>query len=147
MPIRPENKHRYPKNWKVISASIRIRARDRCESCGLPNKALGGRDTHGNWLTAMPIAINARGFPLEFPMPGLQGWCSDGRAALRLKIVRIVLTIAHLNHQPEDCAPENLKCWCQQCHLRYDAKMKAAGLKSRRRARNAVGELFATKEI
>ena len=33
---------------------------------------------------------------------------------------KIILTVAHLNHQPEDCRPENLKAMCQRCHLRYD---------------------------
>ncbi len=38
MPIRPENKHRYPKDWKVRSRFIRFyRARNRCERCGAEN--------------------------------------------------------------------------------------------------------------
>lgn len=37
MPIRPENKDRYPKDWKAISASIRERAGNRCEECGAEN--------------------------------------------------------------------------------------------------------------
>jgi hypothetical protein len=32
-----------------------------------------------------------------------------------------VLTVAHLNHDPQDCRDENLKAFCQRCHLRYDA--------------------------
>ena len=38
MPIRPENKARYPKNWKEIADRIRKRARNRCEcrgECGI----------------------------------------------------------------------------------------------------------------
>lgn len=35
------------------------------------------------------------------------------------------LTVAHLNHQPEDCRPENLMAMCAGCHLRYDAKHHA----------------------
>ena len=31
MPIRPENRKRYPPNWKAISARIRQRAGNRCE--------------------------------------------------------------------------------------------------------------------
>jgi 5-methylcytosine-specific restriction endonuclease McrA len=33
----------------------------------------------------------------------------------------IVLTTAHLDHRPENCARANLKALCQRCHLRYDA--------------------------
>lgn len=34
---------------------------------------------------------------------------------------RVVLTVAHLDHQPENCADDNLKAMCQRCHLAYDA--------------------------
>jgi hypothetical protein len=34
---------------------------------------------------------------------------------------KVVLTVAHLDHTPENCADENLKAMCQGCHLAYDA--------------------------
>jgi len=34
---------------------------------------------------------------------------------------RRTLTVAHLNHTPEDCRLENLAALCAPCHLRYDA--------------------------
>ena len=40
-------------------------------------------------------------------------------------MVKVVLTIAHLDHTPENCAPENLRALCQACHNRYDAKHRA----------------------
>jgi 5-methylcytosine-specific restriction endonuclease McrA len=43
------------------------------------------------------------------------------------------LTVAHLNHTPEDVRPENLMAMCAPCHLRYDAKQHA---ETRRRKRN-----------
>lgn len=39
--------------------------------------------------------------------------------------VRIVLTIAHLDHMPENNDPENLRALCQLCHLRYDREHHA----------------------
>lgn len=33
---------------------------------------------------------------------------------------RVVLTVAHLDHTPENCDPDNLKALCQRCHLHYD---------------------------
>lgn len=33
---------------------------------------------------------------------------------------KVVLTVAHLDHNPQNCADENLKALCQRCHLRYD---------------------------
>lgn len=37
MPIKPENKHRYPKNWQQIRADILKRANNKCENCGIEN--------------------------------------------------------------------------------------------------------------
>lgn len=45
---------------------------------------------------------------------------------------RRTLTVAHLNHDPADCRPENLKALCSGCHLRYDARHHA---ETRRKSR------------
>jgi len=38
MPIRPENKKRYPKDWKARSRFVRFyRAKNHCEWCGAEN--------------------------------------------------------------------------------------------------------------
>lgn len=54
---------------------------------------------------------------------------------------RRTLTVAHLNHTPEDCRPENLMAMCAPCHLRYDAPHHA---ETRRRRRNAEKPDWAT---
>lgn len=43
---------------------------------------------------------------------------------------RRTLTVAHLDHTPENCERSNLKAMCPACHLRYDAAQHA---ESRRR--------------
>ena len=40
MPIKPENKKRYPPNWAEIRGRILQRAGYRCEQCGVANHAL-----------------------------------------------------------------------------------------------------------
>ena len=91
MPIRPENRRRYPPDWRTISDRIRIeRAGGRCEctgQCGL-HRDRRCEERHGE------PARWARG--------------------------KIVLTVAHLDHQPENCDEANLLAMCQRCHLRYD---------------------------
>lgn len=50
---------------------------------------------------------------------------------------RIILTIAHLNHDTTDNRPENLRAFCQRCHLRYDAdhhRRNASATRERKRA-------------
>lgn len=91
MPIKKENKARYPKNWKAISEYIRFnRANNRCEVCGLPNYSYVNSKTRE---ICLPDEENA---------------------------IRIVLTVAHLDHTPENCDYSNLKAMCQKCHNNYD---------------------------
>lgn len=42
------------------------------------------------------------------------------------------LTVAHLNHTPEDVRLENLMAMCAPCHLRYDAQHHAETRTARR---------------
>jgi hypothetical protein len=122
MPIRPENVARYPKNWKQIRAAILERAGDKCEECGIPNGVYRNRNT-GEWTrNEMQVEV----------------WtCVDGD-----QVTRIVLTIAHLNHTPEDCRPENLKALCQRDHLRYDQGEHLRTAYRSRRKGKAACDLF-----
>lgn len=115
MPIRPENKSRYPKNWKEIRAKILERASQKCEFCGVKNHAIG-----------------VRGYDGEFYEEGT--WEADSLfyGAEKAKPIKIVLTIMHLNHQPEDNRDENLKAGCQRCHNRYDMPHRIANRKKNR---------------
>lgn len=138
MPIKPENRDRYPKDWKQIVARIRERSGNRCEECGVPNYELGGRGPTGKWHKARPLGEKLYG--LEYPEPGDHAPVQGYDVALR--IVRIVLTVAHLNHQPEDCRPENLKHLCQRCHNRYDREHRRKNAAATIRGKKALGDLF-----
>jgi hypothetical protein len=92
MPIRPENRARYPADWRQISARIRfVRAGGRCECEGECGKGHVGRCA----------AANGQPHPVTRS--------------------RVVLTVAHLDHTPEHCDDANLRAMCQRCHLSYDA--------------------------
>lgn len=106
MPIRPENRARYPKDWKAISLRIRERAGWRCEgSPAFPDCRAANREPH--------------------PVTGSI----------------VVLTVAHLDHQPENCADENLRAMCQRCHLNYDKHHHAANARKTREAKIGQGTL------
>lgn len=47
---------------------------------------------------------------------------------------RVVLTTAHLDHNPANNNLTNLRAWCQLCHNTFDAPMRAAGVRARREA-------------
>lgn len=42
MPIKPENRARYPSNWKTVRAAILERASHCCEFCGVADKSYRG---------------------------------------------------------------------------------------------------------
>lgn len=102
MPIKEENKIRYPSNWKQIRAQILERAGNKCEFCGIENHSIKEK------------------------------WVSDKHGGQVLKRVKVVLTIAHMDNIPEHCDPDNLRALCQQCHLTYDARLHAAHAKETR---------------
>ena len=55
---------------------------------------------------------------------------------------RVVLTVAHLNHDPADNRPENLRALCQPCHLHHDAAQHRRSRAANLRARLMTGDLF-----
>ena len=114
MPIRPENRARYPANWPEIRFGILQRARYRCEHPG----CMAMHRQLGYWLDGLwvPLPRALRDAGVDRPTT-IQ--CADGTA---LKVILVVLTIAHLDHTPENCDPENLRAWCQRHHLAYDAE-------------------------
>jgi len=49
---------------------------------------------------------------------------------------RVVLTIAHLDHNLAHSDDENLRALCQKCHLTYDAKEHAEHAKATRKMKS-----------
>jgi hypothetical protein len=134
MPIRPENLARYPKDWKAIRARILQRAHYRCEhdGCQAMHRELGY--WRGDEWVRMSRALRDAGCTA-----GSRIACADGS---EIKIIMIVLTIAHLDHTPENCADDNLRAWCQKHHLRYDQQHHAQTAYATRRARANTVEMF-----
>ena len=143
MPIRDENKNRYPADWPAISKRIRERAGNRCEQCGVENGRMiyrGSHELRPAWRYADdPVFMDSR---CAFDGSELPGTCWDDFDKMKGGPVRVVLTVAHLDHQPENCADENLRAWCQRCHNAYDAPMRRAGIKARAHADRAASDLF-----
>ena len=138
MPIRQSEKARYPKDWPQISKAIRDRAGQKCEKCGAPN---GQWIARGEGIHAGTYMLADGGATYDAETGEFLGHARGSEYNAR-SVVRVVLTVAHLDHQPENCDPENLRAWCQRCHNAYDAPIRRAGIKERARARNAAGDLF-----
>lgn len=123
MPIKPENRKLYPANWKQISLAAKERAEWRCqhEGCAARQYAVGHWDGRawreaGRFGHEVPGAYaQARQYAAE-----TQWRLTGDDPDADIKVLVIVLTVAHLNHDPADCRPENLAAMCQRHHLAYD---------------------------
>lgn len=51
---------------------------------------------------------------------------------------RVVLTVAHLDHDTTNNSMENLRHWCQRCHLRYDRDLHLLHRREKREGKNRV---------
>jgi hypothetical protein len=128
MPIRPELRQFYGRKWRTVTRPrILARAGDKCEQCKKTNharvetvsfKGAGGqpimlwRDVGAGWWCWNNGKYSTAKSTDEFF--GGPDWRGD------IRTVRVVLTIAHLNHRAGDDRDENLKALCQWCHLNYD---------------------------
>lgn len=150
MPIRPSQRARYPKDWKAIAAGIRKRASDRCEcngECGDAHPQAFGtaRARGGRWCCYAKngeTIARYRDEPVRF-LTSSQFEGGEYDLDGLLDPVRVVLTVAHLDHDPSNCDPANLLACCQRCHLRIDRHEHAKNARETRRARKAIGDLFA----
>lgn len=113
MPIRAEDRWLYPIDWQQISDAIRFeRAGARCEQCRRPHMSYVAHLGDGRWWDAgarfwrnhQGRRVAAKGFSLG-----------------TVRTTYVVLACAHLNHDPGDSSPGNLRALCQRCHIIHDA--------------------------
>lgn len=136
MPIRAEQKALYPKDWKAISLRIREREGQKCKTCKAPNGQIVWRSADGAKY------MLERGEVFSSVDGEYLGMCK-GSEYNGGNMVKIVLTVAHLDHDPTNNDDANLAALCQKCHLTYDAKHHAKNAHQTRRSRKAIGDLLA----
>ncbi len=134
MPINYKDYH--PK-WKLISRLIRFkRANNCCEKCGLQNHSIIKRMKGGTVIT-----------------PGAQDWdmihsrikYSQSNMIESLKyhgFTKVILTVAHLDHDKTNNRFSNLAALCQKCHLGHDIKQHTQNRKYGRNWKRDQGSLF-----
>lgn len=116
----PMDRKLYPANWVEIALAIKIAVSWSCQQCDRPCRQPGEGDDDliervklAGWGHDLSEQEETDEFGL-IEMP---------------KLGRFTLTVAHLNHQPSDCRPDNLRALCSVCHCRYD--LAAMALKKR----------------
>lgn len=110
---------KYPKNWKSeIRPRILARANDTCEQegCGAVNHSWGyhGKDEVFYSVAQITKALEDTGRDMFEAGDVLEG------VGINKKPKKIVLTVAHLDHDLTHNQDENLKALCQRHHLQHD---------------------------
>lgn len=126
----PIDYSRYPPGWKkVIRPRILERAGHCCEFCFLENLTMA-------WSVKYPDPDSSKKVTRWYPEDFSLRFVSI-RPGIEFKRVKVVLTIAHLDHDESNwnVQDERLKALCQLCHLKYDAAEK----KKRRNAKKDLG--------
>ncbi len=133
----PIDYSKYPPNWKTeIRPRILERANNCCEFCGVENYDEIVRGNDGDYYSS------------DDYIEACASWSDDSLNKVfgnwkNVNPVKIVLTIAHLDHDEEnhDVKDERLAALCQKCHLVYDAPEKAR----RRKVKSYEQSLFPLK--
>jgi len=112
----PMNRKNYPKNWEEISAKVRERAGDHCETCGVENGKLIQRwktnPARYRYLLDLPADLQEEALKMRRGT-NARGWWNP---------IKVILTVAHLDHDETNPHPDpkRLRALCQRCHLTYD---------------------------
>lgn len=124
----PINYREYHPKWSLISRLIRFkRAGNKCEWCGVKNGDIIKRNKNGTFR-----------FPCSTDWDMIHArinYCLSNMAE-SLKhhgFTKIVLTVAHLDHDKTHNRFNNLAALCQKCHLNHDKNHHAT---NRRYGRN-----------
>jgi hypothetical protein len=130
----PWNRKDYPDNWEEIRERILRRSNNRCEKCGVMNHVLINKSDRSDPSPQQWDMYNSM----------LRAEYSKAQAIKRMEFTRIVLTIAHLNHDKEnhDVKDEDLAAWCQKCHLGHDMPRHVENRKYGRNHRKNQHKLF-----
>lgn len=125
---------KYAPDWKQIRARILERAGHKCEQCGKPNYSLWFRNEAGDYREVAGFDVSDDDTPhiLFYAAKDF----TPGDVLDDYRIVKIVLTISHTNHDVTDNRDENLRALCQRCHNIHDIDYRKANRAATRRRKN-----------
>jgi len=99
-----KNKHLYSPDWRdIIRPAALAAAGYKCQNptCKIKHKQIGYYDHLGTWVPCDDFMVN---------------WAK----ANNFKIQKIYLQVAHLDQNPSNNSPANLRAFCPAHHFEYD---------------------------
>ena len=136
----PIDYSKYPKNWKTeIRPAILERAQNRCENCGVKNHKfiLRGFWNEKNVYQDMDGQI----FDAENSQNLGDDYLGEVDPENKNKIIKVVLTISHTDHDVTNNDYSNLKALCQKCHLDHDKYHHAKNARETREKKKGLIKL------
>lgn len=141
----PMNKALYPANWPEISAALKEQVGQKCEQCGLENY---------RWIYRNKFKPEQYIYVIDTGGDGDK--CDEfyrHRTEYPSKPHQVILTTAHLDHNPANNDRSNLRVLCQRCHLVHDlphhmANARQTRIRKKHAAKANAGQvsLFEGKE-
>jgi len=139
----PINYKLYPSNWPEIRQRILERDNHCCKTCKVENGIYVFRGIYeGNEVFQTIDGKIYHTGTGEFLGQDLYAAIEPSSGKENQKAVRIVLTVAHLNHDIKDNRDENLAALCQLHHLRLDIKQHRRNARETRLKKLGLQDLF-----
>ena len=113
MPIRADLRHLYKcLEFREARRRAVLRSGDTCEQCGKPNRTRVESHYSGGlmWWRRGDGDLWRR-CDRRLCEPPAEG---------RVRLVKVICTLAHLNHDPTNNSDGNTRLLCQWCHLNHD---------------------------
>lgn len=134
----PIDYKKYPANWKTeIRPDILNRDNHRCKFCGVDNYAVGYHDESCFVRVTGNEYYVAAGYG-ELSYTKARELAKHLNTSLGDRVIVIVLTVAHLDHDINNNDYSNLAVLCQRCHNRHDIGQR----KENRKANRGIQKLF-----
>jgi len=133
---------KYHSEWKSrIRPAILARAANCCEQCKVANKKVILR---GQWNGQEAYQCPDYGhiYNADTGEKIGQDYVGEVDPSGKRKFTRVVLTIAHLDHDIENNDPENLKALCQRCHLAHDLEHHRINARKTINRKKGLASLF-----
>ena len=122
----PIDYKKYPTNWKSeIRPAIIERAKNCCEFCKVANYKEIIRGTYND----LECYQDDDGNIYDANTSKVIGSDYVGEVSPTNRFIKVVLTVAHLDHDVNNNDFTNLKALCQRCHNRHDVKFRKANRK------------------
>lgn len=121
----PMERERYPKDWRQLSLSIKDESEWRCRGC--KKQCFKPGEKLSDFIIRVFGGIEGEAWREAADHPG-----------------RFRLTVAHLDQDPKNNEPSNLKALCNVCHLQNDRPHQKANSLAKKERRGqkklSIGE-------